>query len=65
MESSSEDIVITGAALRGDSYPPPAAEAGLANKDNKIIKPSGALAVGVEPMVEETPSEAPMAESPP
>jgi len=60
MESSSEDTATIGAALRGDSSPSPAVEAGSANKDNKIIEPSGALAVGLEPIVEETPAKAPM-----
>jgi len=46
LESSSEDAPTIGAALRGDSSPSPAIEAKSANKDIKIIEPSGALAVG-------------------
>ena len=66
MESSSEDTATIGAAMRGHSSPPPSVEAGSANKGNKIIEPSGALAVGVELVVEETtPASAPMDESPP
>ena len=65
-ESSSEETAKIGAAMRGDSSPPPSVEAGSASKDNKIIEASGALAVGVELMVEETtPASAPMDESPP
>jgi len=42
MENSSEDIATIGAAIRGDSSPPPSVEAGSANKDNEIIELPGA-----------------------